>query len=85
MNSASLKVGIPERSAIHSSASPLTPWESVDYFEDMAGRLAGIGIDELVLYWPERWRIKPSELAVMERVAADVIPRVRSAAAGIAG
>jgi alkanesulfonate monooxygenase SsuD/methylene tetrahydromethanopterin reductase-like flavin-dependent oxidoreductase (luciferase family) len=60
---------------------PLTPWESVDYFEDMVGRLAGIGIDDLVLYWPERWRNKPSELAVMERVTADVIPRVRSAAA----
>jgi alkanesulfonate monooxygenase SsuD/methylene tetrahydromethanopterin reductase-like flavin-dependent oxidoreductase (luciferase family) len=56
---------------------PLTPWESVSYFEDMVGRFGEIGIDEYVLYWPRRWRDRPEEDAVFERVAADVMPRLR--------
>ena len=35
---------------------PLTPWQSVAYFEDMVGRFGEIGIDEFVLYWPQNWR-----------------------------
>lgn len=58
---------------------PLTPWESVGYFEEMVGRYGGLGIDEFVLYWPRRWRDKPSEDRMFERVAVDVLPRMRSA------
>jgi len=47
---------------------PLTPWESVDYFSDMIGRLRESGTDEFVLYWPQSWRQKPSELQVFEEV-----------------
>ena len=57
---------------------PLTPWESVSYFEDMVGRFRGIGIDEFVLYWPRSWRDEPSEDAVLAEVAATVLPRLRA-------
>jgi alkanesulfonate monooxygenase SsuD/methylene tetrahydromethanopterin reductase-like flavin-dependent oxidoreductase (luciferase family) len=56
---------------------PLTPWESAEYFRDMVGRYAGIGIDEFVLYWPRNWRDEPREDRVFERVCADVIPGLR--------
>jgi alkanesulfonate monooxygenase SsuD/methylene tetrahydromethanopterin reductase-like flavin-dependent oxidoreductase (luciferase family) len=56
---------------------PLTPWESAEYFRDMVGRYAGIGIDEFVLYWPRAWRDEPREDRVFERVCADVIPGLR--------
>jgi alkanesulfonate monooxygenase SsuD/methylene tetrahydromethanopterin reductase-like flavin-dependent oxidoreductase (luciferase family) len=57
---------------------PLTPWESVGYFNDMVGRFAEIGIDEFVLYWPQAWRERPGEDAVFEEVAATVIPQLRN-------
>jgi alkanesulfonate monooxygenase SsuD/methylene tetrahydromethanopterin reductase-like flavin-dependent oxidoreductase (luciferase family) len=56
---------------------PLTPWESVDYFTDMVGRFADIGIDEFVLYWPQAWRERPGEDTVFDKVAAAVIPQLR--------
>jgi alkanesulfonate monooxygenase SsuD/methylene tetrahydromethanopterin reductase-like flavin-dependent oxidoreductase (luciferase family) len=58
---------------------PLTPWESADYFTDLVGRLQGIGIDELVLYWPETWRRQPGEWKVFDEVTGAVIPALRSA------
>jgi alkanesulfonate monooxygenase SsuD/methylene tetrahydromethanopterin reductase-like flavin-dependent oxidoreductase (luciferase family) len=54
---------------------PLTPWESVEYFEDMVGRYRPIGIDEFVLYWPQCWRQAPQEDSVFEVFAHDVIPK----------
>jgi alkanesulfonate monooxygenase SsuD/methylene tetrahydromethanopterin reductase-like flavin-dependent oxidoreductase (luciferase family) len=59
---------------------PLTPWESVDYFEQMVGEYGEIGIDEFVLYWPRRWRDQPQEDAVFERVASSVLPGIRMSA-----
>ena len=56
---------------------PLTPWESVDYFEDMVGRYGEVGIDEFVLYWPQRWRDEPRENDVFERIALDLLPGLR--------
>jgi alkanesulfonate monooxygenase SsuD/methylene tetrahydromethanopterin reductase-like flavin-dependent oxidoreductase (luciferase family) len=57
---------------------PLTPWESVDYFEEMVGKFEALGIDEFVLYWPGRWRDAPSEDHIFEAVASDVLPRLRA-------
>jgi hypothetical protein len=57
---------------------PLTPWESVEYFRDMRGRYGEIGIDELVLSWPRKWRVAPHEVAVFEEVAREVMPALRS-------
>ncbi len=57
---------------------PLAPWTSVGYFESMVGRLSEFGITEFVLYWPGRWTEDSSqEDEVFERVATDVIPRLR--------
>lgn len=53
---------------------PLTPWQSVEYFNDMVGRFAEIGIDEFVLYWPQSWREDPREDVVCEEVATSVVP-----------
>jgi alkanesulfonate monooxygenase SsuD/methylene tetrahydromethanopterin reductase-like flavin-dependent oxidoreductase (luciferase family) len=61
---------------------PLTPWESVDYFADMVGRFAEIGIDEFVLYWPQSWRAAAGEDAVFEEVATTVMPGLRAADPG---
>jgi hypothetical protein len=58
---------------------PLTPWESVDYFADMVGRLRESGTDEFVLYWPQSWREQPSEPRVFEEVANTVLPQLRAA------
>ena len=58
---------------------PLTPWQSVEYFHDMVGRFAEIGIDEFVLYWPQTWREAPGEDAVFEEVTTTLIPRLRAA------
>jgi alkanesulfonate monooxygenase SsuD/methylene tetrahydromethanopterin reductase-like flavin-dependent oxidoreductase (luciferase family) len=59
---------------------PLTPWQSVEYFRDMVGRLREIGIDEFVLYWPQAWREDPQEQAVFEEVTGAVIPQTRTSA-----
>jgi alkanesulfonate monooxygenase SsuD/methylene tetrahydromethanopterin reductase-like flavin-dependent oxidoreductase (luciferase family) len=56
---------------------PLTPWQSVEYFEDMVGRFGEIGIDEFVLYWPRNWRDAPHEDQVFEQVCAEVMPALR--------
>jgi alkanesulfonate monooxygenase SsuD/methylene tetrahydromethanopterin reductase-like flavin-dependent oxidoreductase (luciferase family) len=59
---------------------PLTPWESVGYFEDMVGRMRGAGIDEFVLYWPGEWRPDAvQEQQVFEQVTAETIPALRAA------
>jgi alkanesulfonate monooxygenase SsuD/methylene tetrahydromethanopterin reductase-like flavin-dependent oxidoreductase (luciferase family) len=56
---------------------PLTPWESVEYFREMAGRFGEIGIDEFVLYFPEEWREASHEWQTMESVASQVFPDLR--------
>ena len=57
---------------------PLTPWESVEYFQDMVGRFVELGIDEFVLYWPTSWRDVPDEEDVFAQVATEIIPMIRS-------
>jgi alkanesulfonate monooxygenase SsuD/methylene tetrahydromethanopterin reductase-like flavin-dependent oxidoreductase (luciferase family) len=59
---------------------PLTPWESVAYFEDMVGRMCEVGIDEFVLYWPQTWRPDAQhEPRVFEQVTAETMPALRTA------
>ena len=49
------------------------PWESVDAFEDMVGRYTEAGVNEfLVDVTPE------TDLGVVERVAAEALPRLRA-------
>ena len=49
-------------------------YESIDAFEEWAGRMLEIGIREIVLFYPE----DPSGDAVLERIAADSMPRLRA-------
>jgi hypothetical protein len=52
-------------------------YESTGRFEQMAGRIIELGMDELVLYYPPDDRQIPS----FERIATDVLPRLRAARA----
>ena len=48
-------------------------YQSTDRFEEMAGRMLELGMDELVLYYPPDER----QLAIFERIATDILPRLR--------
>ena len=48
-------------------------WESVGAFEEIVGRYTEVGINEFILDQPQ-----PSQSAVLEAVAADVLPRYRA-------
>lgn len=53
------------------------PWESTDAFEEMVGRYREVGVNEFIIDQPQ-----PEQFAVLEAVAADVIPRIRRETAG---
>jgi alkanesulfonate monooxygenase SsuD/methylene tetrahydromethanopterin reductase-like flavin-dependent oxidoreductase (luciferase family) len=48
------------------------PWQSVGAFEDVVGRYATVGIEEFIMDQP-----RPEQFPVLERVAADVLPKAR--------
>ena len=53
-------------------------FSSADTFEDYVGRYQELGFDECIAYWPAQpgtYAPLPEHEAVMERVAADVLPR----------
>lgn len=52
---------------------PDDPWASVDAFEDVIGRYREVGINEFIIDQPP-----DAQLGVLERVATDVIPRLRA-------
>ena len=59
-----------------------SPFESVDGFEEYVGRYRELGFDEVICYWPsepQTFGRLPEGEAVMERVATDVLPRLRGA------
>jgi len=58
------------------SILPSDPWESPAAFEDMVGRYGEVGVNEFLIDYP-----RDDQQAVLERVATDVIPRLRRAAA----
>ena len=49
-------------------------YESVDRFEDMVGRVIELGMDEVEIYHP----LDERQLPVFERIATDVLPRLRA-------
>ena len=53
-------------------------YESVDRFEEMAGRVIELGMDEVELYHP----LDEAQLPVFERIATEVLPRLRAEHAG---
>ena len=52
---------------------PSEPWESVDAFQDMVGRYAEAGVNEFLIDQPGE-----AQFGMLERVAADVLPSLRS-------
>jgi alkanesulfonate monooxygenase SsuD/methylene tetrahydromethanopterin reductase-like flavin-dependent oxidoreductase (luciferase family) len=50
-------------------------YESVGRFEDMAGRILELGVDEIDLYYP----LDERQVPTFERIATDVLPRLRGA------
>ena len=48
------------------------PWESTEAFEDVAGRYGEVGVTEFLMEAPPE-----EEFGVLERVALDVLPRLR--------
>ncbi len=48
------------------------PWASVDAFEDFVGRFSEAGMSDFILQPPP-----PEQFAIVERIAHDVIPRLR--------
>jgi hypothetical protein len=55
-------------------------YDSVARFEDMAGRVLELGVDEVGLYYP----LDERQVPVFERIASDVLPRMRAVAPGAA-
>jgi hypothetical protein len=51
------------------------PWESVDAFHDVVGRYREAGLNEFIFEPP-----RDGQWAMMEQIAADVIPGLRSGA-----
>ena len=52
---------------------PTDPWASTDAFQDMVGRYAEAGVNEFLIDQP-----RPEQEAVLERVAADLLPPLRA-------
>ena len=53
---------------------PSDPWQSLDAFHDMIGHYAEAGVNEFLIDQP-----RPEQQAVLERVAAEVLPSQRTA------
>lgn len=51
---------------------PSDPWDSSEAFRDMVGRYAEVGVNEFLIDQP-----RPEQAAVLERVAAEVLPSLR--------
>lgn len=69
------------RSLLGYKADP-DPLASTDAFTEYVERYGELGIDEFIAYWPNSRGPRAAEhakrLAVLERVAADVLPRYRA-------
>ncbi|HEV2072309.1 MAG TPA: LLM class flavin-dependent oxidoreductase [Thermomicrobiales bacterium] len=48
------------------------PWDSIDAFEDFVGRFTEAGMQEFIFQPPD-----PEHYAIVERIATDVMPRLR--------
>lgn len=56
-------------------------FSSTGAFEEYVGRFQELGVDECIAYWPAQpgtYAPLPEQEAVLERVAADVLPRLRA-------
>ncbi len=66
-------------SAPHLSAAGRVSLSSVDLFADLVGRAGELGFTDVVTHWPREGDPYAASTDVLEAVAADVIPGLRSA------
>ena len=59
-------------------SSPQFALESAGVFEEMAGRAAGLGFTDLITHWPRPDGPYAGDVAVLEKVASDVIPPLQT-------
>ncbi len=52
--------------------------ESVGVFEEITGRVAELGFTDLITHWPRADTAFAGDVAVLEAVAADVLPRLQT-------
>lgn len=57
-----------------STLLPVDPWQSVDAFDEVIGTYRAVGINDFIIDGP-----RDDQLSVLERVAADALPRYRAA------
>lgn len=62
---------------LHLDAGHLFSLSSVDAFEELVGRAAGLGFTDVITHWPRPDSPYAGSEATLERVVADVIPRWR--------
>ena len=79
LDEACTKLGRDPRCIVRSlygwaSMLPSDPWQSLDAFHDMVGRYDEAGVNEFLIDQP-----RPEQEAVLERVAAEVLPSLRTA------
>jgi alkanesulfonate monooxygenase SsuD/methylene tetrahydromethanopterin reductase-like flavin-dependent oxidoreductase (luciferase family) len=58
---------------VWAAALPMDPWSSLDAFEEMVQRYAAVGVNEFLVDQPP-----PEQLTMVERVATDLLPRLRA-------
>lgn len=58
-------------------SSPCFSLESADLFEEMVGRAGPLGFTDVITHWPRPESPYAGSVATLERVAADVLPRLR--------
>ncbi len=79
-NTVPRSVASRRRSSVRSTAGstllPADPWQSVDAFDQVVGSYREAGINEFIIDAPGE-----DQFPVLERVATDVLPRLRSSSA----
>jgi alkanesulfonate monooxygenase SsuD/methylene tetrahydromethanopterin reductase-like flavin-dependent oxidoreductase (luciferase family) len=58
-------------------SSPRFSLESAELFEDMAGRAGALGFTDVITHWPRPESPYAGDVATLETVASDVLPRLR--------
>lgn len=61
---------------LNADSCPVYSLSSVEHFRDVAGRARALGFTDLVVHWPRADGVYAGSEAVLERVAADVLPEL---------
>ncbi|MCC8247452.1 LLM class flavin-dependent oxidoreductase [Saccharothrix luteola] len=61
---------------LNADSCPVYSLTSVERFREVAGRARGLGFTDLVVHWPRADGVYAGSEAVLERVAADVLPEL---------